>query len=74
MDELVQDGVTGLLCEPGNTEELAAALLRLARDRQLACAMGQAGRRLARERFSLDATVATTVGLYDELLHSCGKK
>ncbi len=52
---------------PGNAEELAAALLRLARDRQLACAMGQAGRRLAREKFSIDATVAATVGLYDEL-------
>ncbi|MBN2108502.1 MAG: glycosyltransferase [Deltaproteobacteria bacterium] len=73
LDELVQDGVTGLLCEPGNAEELAAALLRLARDRQLACAMGQAGRRLARERFSIDATVAATVGLYDELLHRCDK-
>jgi glycosyltransferase involved in cell wall biosynthesis len=74
MDELVQDGITGLLCSPGNAEELAAALLRLGRARHLAYAMGQAGRRLAREKFSIDATVAATVGLYDELLHSCGKK
>lgn len=74
MDELVQDGVTGLLCKPGDAEELAAALLRLARDRQLACAMGQEGRRLAREKFSIEATVASTVGLYDELQHTCGKK
>ena len=73
MDELVQDGITGLLCNPGNAEELAMALLRLGRDRQLACAMGQAGRRLAREKFSIDATVEATVGLYDELLHSCDK-
>jgi glycosyltransferase involved in cell wall biosynthesis len=73
MDELVQDGITGLLCSPGNAGELAAALLRLARDRQLACAMGQAGRRLAREKFSIDATVAATVRMYDELQHGCGK-
>jgi glycosyltransferase involved in cell wall biosynthesis len=74
IDELVQDGITGLLCGPGNAEELAAALLRLARDRQLACAMGQAGRRCAREKFSIDATVAATVDLYDELRQRCSKK
>jgi glycosyltransferase involved in cell wall biosynthesis len=72
MDELVQDGVTGLLCGPGNAGELAAALLRLARDRQLARAMGEAGRKLAREKFSIKATVAATVGLYDELRRTCG--
>jgi len=70
MDELVQAGVTGLLCAPGNAGELAAALLGLARDRQRARAMGEAGRRLAREKFSIDATVAATVGLYDELLRA----
>jgi len=67
----VQDGITGLLCEPGNAEALAAALLRLARDRQLAYAMGQEGRRLAREKFSIDATVAATVDLYAELVRTC---
>ncbi|MCX5901839.1 MAG: glycosyltransferase [Proteobacteria bacterium] len=72
MDELVQDGVTGLLCAPGNAGELAAALLSLARDRQRARAMGEAGWRLAREKFSIAATVAATVGLYDEL--RCSKK
>jgi glycosyltransferase involved in cell wall biosynthesis len=72
MDELVQDGRTGLLCAPGNAGELAAALLSLARDRQRARAMGEAGWRLAREKFSIAATVAATVGLYDEL--RCSKK
>jgi glycosyltransferase involved in cell wall biosynthesis len=74
MDELVQDGRTGILCAPGNAEELAAALLSLVRDRQRARAMGQAGQGLAREKFSIAATVAATVGLYDELRHRCGKK
>jgi glycosyltransferase involved in cell wall biosynthesis len=73
MDELVQDGVTGLLCQPGNARELAAALQRLSSNRQLACAMGEAGRKLAGEKFSIDATVAATAGLYDELLRSRGK-
>ena len=68
MDELVQDGSTGLLYEPGNAAEFAAALLSLARDRQCAQAMGEAGRCLAKERFSIAATVAATVSLYDELI------
>ena len=68
MDELVRDGVTGLLCAPGNPDELAGALLSLARDRQRSRAMGEAGRCLAKEKFSIAATVAATVGLYDELL------
>ncbi len=68
MDELVQDGSTGLLCGLGNAAEFAAALLSLARDRQRTGAMGEAGRCLAKEKFSIAATVAATVGLYDELI------
>jgi len=68
IDELGQVGATGLLCGPGNAEEFAAALLSLARDRQHAQALGEAGRCLARNKFSIAATVAATVGLYDELL------
>jgi glycosyltransferase involved in cell wall biosynthesis len=42
--EVVRDGETGILVEPGNDGQLQAALLRLLQDRELARSMGAAGR------------------------------
>jgi glycosyltransferase involved in cell wall biosynthesis len=42
--EVVRDGVTGLLVEPGNVGQLEAALLRPLEDREAAARMGRAGR------------------------------
>lgn len=52
--EVVQDGVTGILVEPGDTAALAAAIGRLAGDADLRRRMGEAGRERAR-RFSVAA-------------------
>ena len=68
MDELVQDGRTGLLFTPGNAAELARALSSLARDRNRGRAMGQCARALVSQKFSLHTTVAATMALYDRLL------
>ncbi len=38
--EVIEDGVTGLLITPGDAEELANAIVRLARDRLLRCQLG----------------------------------
>jgi glycosyltransferase involved in cell wall biosynthesis len=43
MPEIIEDGVTGLLVEPGEREPLAAALVELLRDPQKAAEMGRAG-------------------------------
>jgi glycosyltransferase involved in cell wall biosynthesis len=50
--EAVEHGVTGLLNEPGNTEEMGESILRLIRDRSLRVSMGIAGRELVRRLFS----------------------
>jgi len=42
--EIVADGETGFLFEPGNPESLADAIRRLLRDRELRRRMGEAGR------------------------------
>lgn len=48
--ETVEDGITGVLVAPGNVEELAEAIIRLARDPGLRERMGRAGRaRVAHE-------------------------
>lgn len=51
--EVVADGETGLLVDPLDTQELAAALGRLAADPELAASMGQAGRQRFEQVFTL---------------------
>jgi glycosyltransferase involved in cell wall biosynthesis len=55
--EMVVAGETGLLVEPGDVPGLARAFVRLARDRSLRDAMGEAGRARAARSFSLDLHV-----------------
>lgn len=66
--EIVEDGVTGLLCPVFDSRELANAIQTLVTDPQRRERMGDAGRRRVVERFSWEAVVTTLVGLYEELL------
>jgi glycosyltransferase involved in cell wall biosynthesis len=50
--EGVDDGVTGTLTKPGDPAALASAIAPYLRDRALARRTGEAGARLARERFA----------------------
>jgi glycosyltransferase involved in cell wall biosynthesis len=52
MPETIVDGVTGVAVPPDDPPRLAEALLALARDPARREAMGQAGRRYTRERFT----------------------
>ncbi len=53
--ELVEDGASGLLVEPGDSEGLARAVVAVLEDRGLAERMGREGKRLARERVSVES-------------------
>jgi glycosyltransferase involved in cell wall biosynthesis len=66
--EVVLDGETGLLVEPGRPAALAAALLEVLEQPGLAARLGAAGRRRAAEQFSLERMVAQTEALYARLL------
>jgi glycosyltransferase involved in cell wall biosynthesis len=52
--EVVADGETGLLVQPGEVGDLADAMSRLVSDRDTARAMGEAGRDAFLDRFTLD--------------------
>lgn len=52
---IVEDGVTGLLVEPGDADGLTAALRRLLSDADLRASLAAAGSADARERFGWDA-------------------
>lgn len=66
--DLVVNGETGLLVPSADPDAMAHCIVRLAMDAGMAVRMGQAGRRLAEEKFSMGAMVATYQGLYDRLL------
>jgi colanic acid/amylovoran biosynthesis glycosyltransferase len=66
--ELIEDGVTGILVPPRDPAALAAGIQRILDDPDLSKSMGQKARARMAERFSVDAMVAATEGLYDELV------
>ena len=66
--ELVEDGVTGLLVPPENSEALADALLRLLRDPESARRMAASGQKLVVENYSFERLIREVDALYTELL------
>jgi glycosyltransferase involved in cell wall biosynthesis len=68
VDEVVVDGETGILFEPGDAQALSEALFKLIRDKKCAEEMGRAGRARVREKFSIDKTVSDTMEIYQNLL------
>jgi glycosyltransferase involved in cell wall biosynthesis len=66
--EAVLDGETGFLVAPGDSAAVAGALTALAEDPDRARAMGAAGRRRQRERFSGEAMVDRYVAAFEEIV------
>lgn len=64
--ETMIDGESGILVDPGDTAAAAAALLRFGNDPGLRRAAGEAGRRLVRRHFTIEAALDR----YDEALRS----
>jgi glycosyltransferase involved in cell wall biosynthesis len=66
--ELVEDGVTGLLVPPGNSEKLAEAILRLLKNKELTLEMGGRGQIKVQELFGLRNMVREIEKTYLELV------
>jgi glycosyltransferase involved in cell wall biosynthesis len=66
--DLVRDEETGLLVEPDDAEALAGALMRLAKDEELARFLAEAGRRHLEDKFDLQTCLAPLIGKYREKL------
>ncbi|MGQ0571214.1 MAG: glycosyltransferase family 4 protein [Armatimonadota bacterium] len=65
--EVIDDGRTGLLVEPGDARGLAEAILKLLNDPSLRAAMGASGRRRVEERFSWDQSTASLERSYQAI-------
>ena len=67
--DLVEPGVSGVLCEIGSVESLAEAIAdMLARSADERHAMGERGRRRVVERFTVERMVAGLEEVYRELV------
>ncbi|MBI5246159.1 MAG: glycosyltransferase family 4 protein [Elusimicrobia bacterium] len=64
--DMVEDGVTGLLVEPGDSAALREAIHSLLKDPKLAERLGRAGRASWEQSFGLDQFYETTQRVYNE--------
>ncbi|MDA8117490.1 MAG: glycosyltransferase family 4 protein [Actinomycetota bacterium] len=67
-EEIIVDGTTGILVEPGDQEQLAAALVCLLSDAAMVRRMGEAGRRRYEERYTFESFRAGLLPHLDRLL------
>ncbi|NOX99639.1 MAG: glycosyltransferase family 4 protein, partial [Verrucomicrobia bacterium] len=72
--EMVDDGETGILVEPGDADAFAEALKRLAGDRDLARSMGKAGREKALKVFELEITSGELAEKFEKALEAGDRK
>jgi glycosyltransferase involved in cell wall biosynthesis len=70
--EVVRDGQTGLLVDPGRIAPLGDALALLAGDPSLRARLGRAAAAFVGPRFGVEQYIEATVALYDRLLASKG--
>ncbi len=68
IDEVIDDGISGLLVPHANPQALAAAIDRLWRDPEMRLRFGEAGRARAQRTFSLAAMADACEAAYSDLL------
>lgn len=66
ISEVVKNGVTGILVEPKNSDQIAEALIRLLSDVDMMLKMGSAGRQRVEENFVWKNAVSRILSLYEE--------
>jgi glycosyltransferase involved in cell wall biosynthesis len=64
--EVVEDGISGLVVEPGNPEQLARAIIRVIGEDRFRKHLAEGARRIAETRLSWKAIAAQTARLYGQ--------
>jgi glycosyltransferase involved in cell wall biosynthesis len=70
---LAEEGV-GLTFRAGDAEELAKAILRLLKDKDMAKTMGRKGREVVLEQYTWEGVVKKTAEIFSDLLNSQDKR
>ncbi len=71
--EVVLDGETGILVEPGDSEQLAQAILTLIENPALRRQMGKRGREHVLANYRWEDNAALMENLYQRIVHSSEK-
>ena len=66
--EMIEDGINGLLVEPGDPRALADAVVRLLKNPELSHTLGRTAGETVRAKFTYTATVQKTIEIYKEVL------
>lgn len=74
LPEVVEHGRTGLVVPSEDPGSLGQAMCRLVHDPALRRAMGQAGRKLVKERYDWNHNVAQMIQVYEEVIHRVGSR
>ena len=69
--EIVEDGVTGLLFEAGNSEDLTKKIKTLWSNHRLCRQFGEAGRQKTLNEYSPDLYYQRLLGLYKRAIDIC---
>ena len=69
--EMVQDGITGILVNPGNSNDLSASVNHLLKNEEKTRLMGIEGRMRAELDFNLDNRVLKEIQLYENYTNKC---
>jgi glycosyltransferase involved in cell wall biosynthesis len=67
LPEVVENGVTGILVEPGDPQALSDALIQLLRDPDLRQRMSRAGQERVRAEFTVDQIAPQTLEIYESV-------
>lgn len=70
MKEVISNGETGLLCEPGSAESFATCLDKLLRDASLRYTMGQAGLERLKHMFTEETMCERALEIYREMIRA----
>ncbi len=68
--DIIEDGVTGFLCEPSNPQEMARKILVLYKDERLRNTLAKNARKSVEEKYTLDKMMQSTLKVYEEAMKS----
>jgi len=71
--EIIKDGVTGLLTEPENPEDMAEKIIQLLEDRALRESMASAAIKNVKEMYNLDTMVQNYLSFYEQVIDESRK-
>lgn len=67
-NEIIEDGVTGLLCDPFSPNDIAEKVIYLLKNKDVALELGENARRNVVSRFNLEILVQENIDFYKSLL------